>query len=243
MRRLLRWLGTAMILAGIALLAWSFVVWRWEDPFTSLYTRYEQRGLASSYARLEAEYHPPPAAPVSTTSLAASRREVARAARRFRAQAKPGAAIARLEVPRLGLDMVVVDGTDGDTLRKGPARDRRTFMPGQGELVYVAGHRTTYGAPFADIDELRRGDPVSLRLPYATIVYEVTGHVIVPATDLARLKSQGREQLALQACHPRFFASHRYIVYARPVEVRPRRGTPYRVGSTASAAASQAKGK
>jgi sortase A len=116
-------------------------------------------------------------------------------------------------------------------------------MPGQGELVYVAGHRTTYGAPFADIDELRRGDPVSLRLPYATIVYEVTGHVIVPATDLARLKSQGREQLALQACHPRFFASHRYIVYARPVEVRPRRGTPYRVGSTASAAASQAKGK
>ena len=63
------------------------------------------------------------------------------------------AAIARLEVPRLGLDMVVVDGTDGDTLRKGPARDRRTFMPGQGELVYVAGHRTTYGAPFAEIFE------------------------------------------------------------------------------------------
>ena len=60
----------------------------------------------------------------------------------------------------------------------------------------------------------------------------MTGHVIVPANDVARLKSRGYEQVALQACHPRFFATHRYIVYARPVEVIPRKGTPYLISAT-----------
>jgi sortase A len=94
-------------------------------------------------------------------------------------------------------------------------------MPGEGELVYVAGHRTTYGAPFAHIERLQRGDRVVLEMPYATAVYRVTGHVIVPADDLARLKSHGREIVALQACHPRFSASERYIVYAAPLRITP----------------------
>jgi sortase A len=234
MRRLVRYLGTLMIVAGACLLIWSVVVWRWQDPFTGLYTRYEQRGLASSYDRIEAAYRPPPTRP---GSLAGERREVAREARRYRAAAERGAPIARLEVPQLDLNMVVVNGTDSDTLKKGPGRDRRTFMPGQGELVYIAGHRTTYAAPFSDIDALRRGDRITLRLPYATFVYRVTGHVIVPATDLARLESEGREQLALQACHPRFFASQRYIVYARPVALTPRGGTLYRLGGEARSVA------
>jgi sortase A len=92
-------------------------------------------------------------------------------------------------------------------------------MPGEGELVYIAGHRTTYGAPFARIDRLERGDPVYLELPYGTFEYRVTGHRIVPASKTSELESRGFEQLALQACHPRFFASERYIVYARPVRV------------------------
>jgi sortase A len=133
--------------------------------------------------------------------------------------------------------MVVVNGTDAGTLKKGPGRDPRTFMPGEGELVYVAGHRTTYSAPFSDIDDLRAGDRVTVRLPYATFVYRVTGHVVVPANDIARLRSRGREVLALQACHPRFFASHRYIVYASPVELVPRGGRTYRLPREAAPAA------
>jgi sortase A len=130
--------------------------------------------------------------------------------------------------------MVMVNGTDRGTLKKGPGRDPRTFMPGQGELVYVAGHRTTYSAPFSNIDDLRRGDRVTVRVPYATFVYRVTGHVVVPANDLDRLRSHGNEVLALQACHPRFFASHRYIVYARPVELIPRGGRSYRLSPDAA---------
>ena len=103
-------------------------------------------------------------------------------------------------------------------------------MPGEGKLVYIAGHRTTYGAPFSHIDRLDNGDRVFLELPYATIEYRITGSRIVPASELSVLKSKGFEQLVLQACHPRFFASHRYLAYAKPVRVTPRgsdEATPY----------------
>ena len=94
-------------------------------------------------------------------------------------------------------------------------------MPGEGELVYVAGHRTTYGAPFSHIDRLEKDDRVFVELPYGTFEYRITGHRIVTATELSVLKSQGTELLALQACHPRFFATQRYIAYAEPVSVVP----------------------
>jgi sortase A len=92
-------------------------------------------------------------------------------------------------------------------------------MPGEGELVYIAGHRTTFGAPFAHIDRLRKDDRVVLELPYGTIEYAITGHRIVDSTELSVLESKGFEQLALQACHPRFFATQRYIAYAKPIGV------------------------
>ena len=90
--------------------------------------------------------------------------------------------------------------------------------------MYIAGHRTTYGARSRASTALAKGDKVFLELPYGTFEYRVTGHRIVSATQTSELGSRGFEQLALQACHPRFFASHRYIVYATPVRVT-RRGT------------------
>ena len=95
-------------------------------------------------------------------------------------------------------------------------------MPGEGKLVYVAGHRTTYGAPFSDINQLDVGDPITVELPYGSVEYRVTSHRIVDDNDLSVLKSRGREELVLQACHPRFFASQRYLVYARPVSIEAR---------------------
>jgi sortase A len=123
--------------------------------------------------------------------------------------------------------MVVVTGTNESSLEKGPGWYTGTKLPGEGQLIYIAGHRTTYLAPFANIDQLKFGDPITLEMPYGTFLYRVTSHVIVPSNDVARLKSRGYEQIALQACHPRFFATHRYIVYARPVQVIPRKGTPF----------------
>jgi sortase A len=123
--------------------------------------------------------------------------------------------------------MVLVDGTDHTSLEKGPGRDERTFMPGENRLVYIAGHRTTYLAPFSHIDAIRPGDSIRLELPYATFSYRAARRRIVPATDMSVLRSPRHELLELQACHPRFFATHRYIVYARLVSVRPRNGAPY----------------
>jgi sortase A len=239
--RVLRWTGTSFVVLGVLVLAWAFVVWQWNDPFTGLYTRWQQHRLAKSYAHLVATYHPRPVQRTATVESKAQllRRErqlVQDEARQYRAHAKIGSAIGRIDVPRLGLHMVLVNGTDHDSLVKGPGRDPRTFMPGQGQLVYIAGHRTTYLAPFAHIDALRKGDRVTLRMPYATFVYAVTGHVIVDAHDLAVLTSHNRELVALQACHPRFFATHRYIVWATPVSVTLRDGHSYRPARASTAA-------
>lgn len=230
--RVRRMIGTALIAVGVALLVWCFVVWRWNDPFTALYTRWEQRKLETSYAQIvEAERARPVAPPGSTRpSTAELESAVADAARRFRQRATEGSPIGHIIVPRLDLDMIMVNGTDAGTLRKGPGRDLRTFMPGEGELVYVAGHRTTYLAPFAHIDRLEPGDLVTLEMPYATFRYRVVRHQIVEADDLSVLQSHGREVVALQACHPRFFATHRYIVWATPVRVTSRDGPSFRPG-------------
>jgi sortase A len=235
MRRYSRPLGTLLIIAGLATLAWAFVVWAWQDPFTNIYTRYEQHQLAQRYERLAASYRPlTPAG----TSIVAAKRELRNEARRYRTAAHRGDAIGRISVPRMGVDLVLVNGTDHDTLTKGPGRDARTAMPGEGKLVYIAGHRTTYLAPFSHIDHLRKGDRVTLTMPYATFSYSISGHKIVAASDLSVLKSHGYEQLALQACHPRFFASHRYIAYAKLVSVQMR-GATASVSATALAAAAQ----
>jgi sortase A len=224
--RLRRNVGTAFLVLGVLVLAWTFVVWRWNDPFTSLYTRWQQHKLAHQYASLVSHYHAH-AAPPPRATLAERERAVEVDARRFRAYATQGEAIGKIVVPRLGLHMVLVNGTDHDSLTRGPGRDLLTYMPGEGELVYIAGHRTTYLAPFAHIDAMRPGDSITLQMPYGTFRYVVTGHQIVDAHALWVLRTHHHEVVALQACHPRFFATHRYIVWAKPVLVTPRNGRAY----------------
>jgi sortase A len=224
-----RWLshfGTSLVVVGVVVLAWTFVVWRWDDPFTSLYTRWQQGRLSDRYAAVVAKVAPKAVVP-RTTTRAAAMLEVERAAAAFRSETAEGDPIGRIIVPHLSLNAIVVNGTDTSSLRKGPGRDLRTFLPGQGRLVYIAGHRTTYAAPFSHIDRLVRGDRVTIEMPYGTFVYAVTGHSIVSADDLSVLRSHGSEVVALQACHPRFFATHRYIVWARPVTFTPRGGRTY----------------
>ena len=226
--------GATLIAAGVLTLAWALVVWQWQDPFTALYTHWEQRGLARELDRELTEFQPPRA---GHRTLAAEERTIALEAARFRRETHRGQAIGRISIARIGLNMVLVDGTDHDSLTKGPGRDLRAYMPGQNRLVYIAGHRTTYLAPFSHIDSIRPGDVVRLQMPYATFVYRAYSHRIVPADDVSVLRSPPHELLELQACHPRFFGTHRYIVYARLVAVEPRGETPYRVLTRVSASA------
>lgn len=229
-RRPLRILGTLLVIAGVLTLVWAAVVWRWQDPFTALYTTWKQHQLESQYDKRAQTFH----TAISGGSIAAERELIAREAKRYRLLSRRGQAIGRIRVPRMGVDMVLVNGTDHDTLKKGPGRDERTFMPGENRLVYIAGHRTTYLAPFSHIDRLRPGDRLTIEVPYGTFVYAVTHHRVVKATDLSVLRSPRHELIELQACHPRFFASHRYIAYARLVRVEPRGGKPFEPAAQAS---------
>jgi len=218
-------LGTFLLVIGIGVLAWAATVYLWKDPFTTAYTAYEQRQLASNLDSAFESWEPAPKPkPVSRPAPTPKPQHdnVSREAKRFRLESDDGDAIARLKVPRLDLSAVVVNGTSASDLRRGPGRHEDSFLPGEGELVYVAGHRTTYGAPFSAINELEAGDTITVELPYGTVEYRVTRHRIVDDNDLSVLESHGREELVLQACHPRFFASQRYLVYARPVSVEAR---------------------
>jgi sortase A len=234
-RRILRIAGTALAVAGVFVLVWVVVVWQWQDPFTALYTHWKQHQLAKSYDRRFAAYH---AAHYGSAQAISTRvRTIEREARSYRLESTRGQAIGRIVVPRMGVNMILVNGTDDGSLKKGPGRDLRTYMPGEGQLIYIAGHRTTYLAPFAHIDSMRRGDLITLEVPYGTFRYRVFRKKIVGSDDLAVLQSHGREVVALQACHPRFFATHRYIVWGRLVRIEPRGAAAFTPPSTKLAAA------
>jgi sortase A len=93
----------------------------------------------------------------------------------------------------------------------------------------IAGHRTTFGAPFRHIDSLRRGDSITVALPYATFRYKVFKHEIVDSDDWSVIRDRGFDTLMLSACHPLYSAEQRWVVYARLVQVDPAGGTPYAV--------------
>jgi sortase A len=236
-RRVVRATGTLLLVGGVAVLLWVLVVWRWQDPFTALYTTWKQHQLSRSYDRHAEAFRLPDPRSKTASTPTVTPAQIRAQAKRYRLASERGQAIGRLHVPRLGLNMVVVDGTDGDTLKKGPGRDRRTYMPGEGQLIYIAGHRTTYLAPFAHIERMKAGDSISLEVPYGIFRYRVFTHRIVTADDLTVLHSRGREIVELQACHPRFFASHRYIVFARLMQIDPRGAAPMRAPSRTLAAA------
>jgi sortase A len=208
-------LGALLVVLGLTSVAWGAATWYWGDPLTALYTAREQNELESELGRKNEAVLRETAPELPLTSPSEQRVAARALARAYRAGLTLGGATGRLEIPRLGLDVVVVYGTDAAVLRRGPGIHEQTAIPGQGELVYIAGHRTTFGAPFAHIDSLRPGDRVTMEMPYGRYVYRVTGHRIVDDNDLSVLRTHGREELSLQACHPRFRATQRYIVSAR----------------------------
>lgn len=218
-RTTIRQLGKLLIGAGIAVVAWAAATVFWQEPFTALFAGREQRQLEAEYRTVDGSYGRIEARPRGGVSPEVTLR---RAARRYRASLAGGKALGRLTIPRLGMKRIVVNGASIPDLRKGPGRDLRSFMPGEGELVYIAGHRTTYGAPFRHIDDLRPGDRVYLAVPYGRFTYEVVRHLVVTPDDLRPLRSRGREELRLQASHPPFSARQRYVVYTRFVTVKLR---------------------
>jgi sortase A len=135
----------------------------------------------------------------------------------LRRQPLKGDAIGRIEIPAIGVEDYVVEGTDIDSLRKGPGHYPETPLPGEHGTAAIAGHRTTYGAPFRRIDELHRGQEIAVDMPYGRYVYRVERTKIVEPTDLSVLDRVAHDRLVLSACHPLYSAAQRVVVLSKLV--------------------------
>ena len=145
----------------------------------------------------------------------------------------PGEGVFRIVIPKIEESEMVVEGVDTDSLRKGPGHypdcrrgfekplctDQEEIWPGEVGRVIISGHRTTYGAPFYNLDRLRRGDEIRLETKWGDFTYEVTRSAVVPpnAQDIATPVSD-KPELVLTTCNPRFSAAERLIVSAELAE-------------------------
>ena len=119
-------------------------------------------------------------------------------------------------------DVTMPAYTGTSDLRKGPGHYPATPLPGQHGTVGIAGHRTTYGAPFHDIDKLKPGDRIELSMPYGRFTYRVERTRIVPPTATWVTDSVGYDRLILSACHPLYSAAQRIVVFAKLERTQPR---------------------
>jgi len=125
-----------------------------------------------------------------------------------------GDPVARLEIPKMSLDEIVVSGVGTDDLKKGPGHYSQTPLPGEHGNAAIAGHRTTYGAPFFDIDNLKPGDDVIATTYAGRFVYKVTGTVVVPPSEISVLDDTPDNRITLTSCDPKYSATNRIIVTA-----------------------------
>ena len=221
MRRLGHILAIALITAGLVVLADVGLTLAYKEPVSSIYGEIQQDQAADQLSELEANY-PTRADRRAIEDIRGLKARAAILARRFGRQVESGDAIGRIIAPDMdGLNAVVVEGTDTASLRKGPGHYPETPFPGEGGTVGIAGHRTTYLAPFRHIDSMKRGDPVTLEMPYATFVYRVQKTEIVDPGDVEVVDPVGYERLVLSACHPLYSAAQRYIVFARLSRIAP----------------------
>jgi sortase A len=217
-RRFTNRLGLVIAALGVLLVVWAIVILFFGDPVTALYQDWKQHQMAGQLNKEFRQFRP--SAPFSRKNDHPSPAAIHRAALRFSHQAHAGQPIGRIKIPRMGLSKVFVNGTDwGADLSRGPGRYPQSSWPGLGKVMAIAGHRTTFGAPFRHIDELARGDHIRLLMPYGSFTYRVFNHEVVRSNDWSILRKRGFDTLVLSACHPLYSASHRWIVFARLVSV------------------------
>ena len=198
-RAVLRFVASVMMVSGALLIADAGLTLAWQEPISAYTAGREQNKLEKQLVKL-------PAKKVRD--------------KKERAELK-GDAIARIELPAIHKTTVVVEGTDTGSLRKGPGHYPKTPLPGEGGTVGVAGHRTTYGAPFRTVDKLDPGEHIVVKMPYGELDYKVEKTQIVdPDATWITDRVKGPERLVLSACHPLYSASQRIVVFARLVNAR-----------------------
>jgi sortase A len=178
-----------MMVSGALLIGDAGSTLLWQEPISWFLVQQQQSNLEEALAK-------PPARVIQRKPL-------------------KGDAIGKITIPSIGVSRYVVEGTDTASLRKGPGHYPSTPLPGERGTSAIAGHRTTYGAPFRRLNELKRGDRVIVDMPYGRFIYRVQGTRIVDDQDLSVLRRKGYRRLVLSACHPLYSAAQRIIAFAR----------------------------
>ena len=230
----MRLAGDLLLIAGGLVLAYPF--------WSAAYAQVQQSRLDSTYRQQSAAFIRDINADQDTRTHRVSDEEfVRRLAVLYGKKLGPGDPIGRLIIPRIKLDRLVQQGVGGKMgldprgdkalLRSGPVHYGITPLPGAGDPFAVAGHRTTYGAPFYKLDRLRSGDPIYVETPYARFRYEVAKTTTVDPTDTGVLLDRGYG-LVLTTCTPPYSAAHRLVVWATLEKVKPAapRAQPLKLG-------------
>ena len=239
MRTLARRLGTTLAVVGVLLVIYAGMVVFWRDPVTSIYTAYEQHAMSSQLNETFVSWQQTAKRELgvsldttgthggATITPAVSSARVLRSAKRlalkFAATEKghTGSPIGRIRIKRIGLSTIIVESTDyWGSLAKGPGRYEQGSFPGLGQTTGIAGHRTTFAAPFRHIDSVRDGDSIVVEMPYGTFTYRVLSHRIVDNGDWSIMKKVGFDELVLSACHPLYSAEQRYVLFAQLANVK-----------------------
>lgn len=210
-----------LILAGALVLIDAGVTLVWQEPISALYAKLRQDHL-SGVLRAAERAPPTPVEQRALASLPDERRRIAFLAHELERHAGEGDAVGRIVIPRIGASYVVVKGTDTSALESGPGIYSETSFPGVAGTTAIAGHRTTYLAPFRHIDALRQGSRILVNMPYAHFTYTVIGQRVVAPTDVrAAVGEVGYTRLVLSACTPLFSAAKRLLVFARLTRTVP----------------------
>ena len=212
-RTVLGVVGRLLVAAGVVLLLFvGYQLWG-----TGLQTRAAQDRLEGTFAAQLEEVDASGSAPAAAAATLAA--------------LQTGDPVARLQIPKIGVDYIVLEGVDLGTLESGPGHFPETPLPGQPGNSAIAGHRATYDAPFNLLNEMVPGDEVLVTTVQGEFRYEVLasrgaagdppdavyGYRIVNPDALEILDDKGDNRITLMGCHPRYGSSQRIVVEARLV--------------------------
>jgi sortase A len=218
---LMRALPIILVAVGGLLLLEGALTVLWKEPFSAIFAAQTQSALGDDLDKLERDGAAAAAAAQGEKAAEAYQRRRSVALNRDAGISEP---VGRLKVPKIDLNTVVVQGTDEEvSLKKGPGHYTETPLPGQkgNWTVGIAGHRTTYDAPFRNIDKLKKGDDIVFSTPYGRFTYAVEGTKIVDASETGVFVPKGYDRIALTACHPLYSAAQRIIAFGKLKKSEP----------------------
>lgn len=219
-RRISRALSTLLIVIGVLLLADVAATLVWQEPVTAVVGLLKRDSIDMRFLN----YRSMPLTQAQLASLqrlAGEQSRVAYLARQEQLTVPNGAAVGRLSIGKLGVSYDIVEGTGTGDLERGPGHYSTTALPGEGQTIAIAGHRTTYLAPFRNLNELHYGDRIVLQMPYGRFTYIVQSQRIVTPNSWWITRDVGYERLVLSACNPLYSSRQRIAVFAKLARMQP----------------------